>query len=93
MQTQLITWDVEKRYSEFYALHQTIQKRKAKSGGAALALMPKFPPKKIKNMNSEVIEERKESLSKYMNELAQVVNIFGDPDVRSFISMKDTEFM
>ena len=55
--------------------------------------MPKFPPKKIKNMNSEVIEERKESLSKYMNELAQVVNIFGDPDVRSFISMKDTEFM
>jgi hypothetical protein len=55
--------------------------------------MPKFPPKKIKNMNNEVIEERKESLSKYMNELAQVVNIFGDPDVRSFISMKDTEFM
>ena len=44
-------------------------------------------------MNSEVIEERKESLSKYMNELAQVVNIFGDPDVRSFIAMKDNEFM
>jgi len=29
-------------------------------------------------MNSEVIEERKESLSKYMNELVQVLNIFGD---------------
>jgi PX domain len=56
-------------------------------------IMPKFPPKKIKNMNSEVIEERKESLSRYMNELAQVLNIFGDQDVRNFIAMKDTEFM
>ena len=55
--------------------------------------LPKFPPKKIKNMNSEVIDERKESLSKYMNELVQVFNIFGDQDVRNFIAMKDTEFM
>jgi hypothetical protein len=55
--------------------------------------LPKFPPKKIKNMNSEVIDERKESLSKYMNELIQVFNIFGDQDVRNFIAMKDTEFM
>lgn len=44
-------------------------------------------------MNSEVIDERKESLSKYMNELVQVFNIFGDQDVRNFIAMKDTEFM
>jgi hypothetical protein len=59
----------------------------------AYVQLPKFPPKKIKNMNSEVIDERKESLSKYMNELIQVFNIFGDQDVRNFIAMKDTEFM
>lgn len=97
MQTQLITWDVEKRYSEFHALHQTLQKKKITvsrpTGSVAHVQLPKFPPKKIKNMNSEVIDERKESLSKYMNELVQVFNIFGDQDVRNFIAMKDTEFM
>ncbi len=44
-------------------------------------------------MNSEVIEERKEALSRYMNELVQVLNIFGDPDICNFIAMKDTDFM
>ncbi len=81
----MITWDVERRYSEFHALHQTLQKKRIQ--------LPKFPPKKIKNMNAGVIEERKEALTKYMNELAIVMNIFADPDVYNFIAMKDTELM
>jgi len=44
-------------------------------------------------MNAGVIEERKEALTKYMNELAIVINIFADPDVYNFIAMKDTELM
>lgn len=44
-------------------------------------------------MNDQVIEERKESLSKYMNELVLCYNIFGDPDVCNFIAMKDKDFM
>ena len=74
IQTHLITWDVEKRYSEFHTLHQALSKKKGliirPAPGSQTASLPKFPPKKIKNMNSAVIEERKESLSKYMNELA-----------------------
>jgi hypothetical protein len=55
--------------------------------------MPKFPPKKIKNMKDQVIGERKETLAKYMNELLQAFNIFGDLDVVNFIAMKDKDFM
>jgi hypothetical protein len=56
-------------------------------------MLPKFPPKKIlNNMKDEVIEERKESLAKYMNELLLVhFNIFADNDVCEFISMKDNK--
>lgn len=42
-------------------------------------------------MKDEVIEERKESLAKYMNELVWCFNIFADPDVCNFIAMKDRE--
>ena len=44
-------------------------------------------------MKEQVIEERRDALSKYMNELVQHFNIFSDPDVCSFISMKDKEMM
>lgn len=78
-------WDVEKRYSEFYNLHQLLSKKKKH--------LPKFPPKKLKNMKEEVIEERKEALAKYMNELLNHFNIFADMEVCNFISMKDKEKM
>ena len=68
MQTQLITWDVERRFSEFHNLHQAISGRKKNIKGGAREF-PKFPPKKLKSMNDQVIDERKDSLSKYMNEL------------------------
>ena len=55
--------------------------------------MPKFPPKKLIHMKDQVIEERKEALAKYMNELIQHFNIFADNDVCSFIAMKDKELM
>jgi hypothetical protein len=88
MQTSMFglgSWDLEKRYSEFYNLHQTLAKRKK--------YLPKFPPKKLKNMKDQVIEERKEALAKYMNDLMHCFNIFSDPDVKSFIAMRDKEMM
>lgn len=39
------------------------------------------------------MEERKDALAKYMNELVQHFNIFADPDVCAFISMKDKDKM
>ena len=44
-------------------------------------------------MRDQVIEERKEALAKYMNELIQHFNIFADKDVCNFIAMKDKELM
>jgi hypothetical protein len=35
MQTQLMTWDVDKRYSEFLNLHQTLQKKRTAKNPAA----------------------------------------------------------
>jgi hypothetical protein len=58
---QCPSWEVERRYSEFRTLHQTLSgKKKVK--------LPKFPPKKLlQNKSSHVIEERREALAKYMN--------------------------
>ena len=66
----MLDWEVEKRYSEFYGLHQALTKRRTKN-------LPKFPPKRWK-MSDLVIEERKEALSNYMNELLFLFNIFAD---------------
>ena len=82
-------WEVEKRYREFHSLHQVLAGKK--KAGVRLVL-PKFPPKKLlKNKSSHVIQERREALANYMNELVQSFNIFSDPEVCSFISMKDSK--
>lgn len=44
-------------------------------------------------MKEQVIEERKEALAKYMNELLMRFNIFAEPDVCNFIAMKDKDKM
>ena len=81
----MMIWDVEKRFSEFYNMHQAIAKRRKN--------LPKFPPKKLKRMKDHVILERQEALAKYMNELLLHFNIFADNDVCDFISMKDKDYM
>jgi hypothetical protein len=44
-------------------------------------------------MKEQVIEERKETLAKYMNELVLTFNIFSDPDVTAFIAIKNNDKM
>lgn len=39
------------------------------------------------------MEERRESLARYMNELLLYLNIFADRDICGFIAMRDKEVM
>ncbi len=55
--------------------------------------LPKFPPKKLKKLKEQVVDERKESLARYMNDLLLYINIFADPDICAFIAMRDKEIM
>jgi len=75
------SWQVDKRYSEFHTLHQTLAAKKR-------CRVPKFPPKKLLK-SQQVIEERREALAKYMNALVIGYNIFADPDVCQFITPVD----
>eukprot|EP00347_Sterkiella_histriomuscorum_P010590 403375693 len=85
METQMKTWSVDRRYSEFRDLHIQLSKTKK--------YLPKFPPKKLNKLKDQVIESRKISLSNYMNELCSSFNIFDDKDIIEFIQMKDKEYM
>uniref|UniRef100_A0A8C8S4B0 Sorting nexin 22 n=1 Tax=Pelusios castaneus TaxID=367368 RepID=A0A8C8S4B0_9SAUR len=48
---------IEKRYSEFYALHKRIRKT---------CKVPDFPPKRVPNWMSKVQEQRRQGLEGYM---------------------------
>ncbi|KAJ6664120.1 hypothetical protein lerEdw1_008335 [Lerista edwardsae] len=48
---------VEKRYSEFHALHKRIKKR---------CKVPEFPPKRVPNWMSKVLEQRRQGLEAYL---------------------------
>uniref|UniRef100_A0A7M4EC73 Sorting nexin 22 n=1 Tax=Crocodylus porosus TaxID=8502 RepID=A0A7M4EC73_CROPO len=48
---------VEKRYSEFHALHKRIKK---------LCKVPDFPPKRVPNWMTKVLEQRRQGLEVYI---------------------------
>ncbi|KAH0619927.1 hypothetical protein JD844_014366 [Phrynosoma platyrhinos] len=48
---------IEKRYSEFYALHKRIKKR---------CQVPEFPPKHVPNWMTKVLEQRRQGLEAYL---------------------------
>nr|XP_003227544.2 PREDICTED: sorting nexin-22 isoform X1 [Anolis carolinensis] len=48
---------IEKRYSEFYALHKRIKKR---------CQVPDFPPKHVPNWMTKVLEQRRQGLEAYL---------------------------
>ncbi|XP_053128766.1 sorting nexin-22 isoform X2 [Hemicordylus capensis] len=48
---------LEKRYSEFHALHKKIKKR---------CRVPEFPPKRVPNWMSKVLEQRRQGLEAYL---------------------------
>uniref|UniRef100_A0A8D0B2F1 Sorting nexin 22 n=1 Tax=Salvator merianae TaxID=96440 RepID=A0A8D0B2F1_SALMN len=48
---------IERRYSEFYALHKRIKKR---------CRVPDFPPKRVPNWMAKVLEQRRQGLEAYL---------------------------
>lgn len=66
---------VEKRYSEFNALHRLLKKESETAS---------FPPKRVRNSNPKVLEHRRAALEQYMQKMLklsstkhQVLNFLG----------------
>ena len=66
----------EKRYRDFYNFHKGIKK---------YAETPQFPPKKVRNSNSKVIEERRSVLEKYLQEMT--INEYTRDEAFHFLSI------
>ncbi|XP_077989014.1 sorting nexin-24-like [Glandiceps talaboti] len=56
------THSVEKRYSEFHSLHKQLKKT---------IHTPEFPPKRVKNWGSKVLEHRRQGLEVYIQGLME----------------------
>ncbi|XP_033192201.1 sorting nexin-24 [Bombus vancouverensis nearcticus] len=85
---------VERRYSEFNALHRTLKKENAD--------VAPFPPKKVRNSQPKVLEQRRAALELYIQKMLrlsatkqQVLNFLGiespTPGVPYKNTYKDTE--
>ncbi|XP_070542113.1 sorting nexin-24-like [Ptychodera flava] len=53
---------VEKRYSEYHALHKQLKKT---------IQTPEFPPKRVRNWGSKVLEQRRQGLETYLQSLME----------------------
>ncbi len=54
---------VERRYSQFLALHNELRK---------LVRTPEFPPKKLRNTSHKLLEERRAGLEGYLQHLVRL---------------------
>jgi len=87
IKTAFECWDIEKRYSEFYSLHNQLKEK------MNIKFLPKFPEKKFLKLSGSVVEERKVKLAHYMNELNKSLDIFKDDDLIAFINLNDKEMI
>lgn len=74
-----IRYFIERRYSEFNALHRTLKKENAE--------VAPFPPKKVRNCQPKVLEQRRAALELYIQKMLrlsttkqQVLNFLGIED-------------
>lgn len=75
---------VERRYSDFQALHSTLEQ------AFPLIVLPQFPPKTvIMNTNHEFVERRKERLQRYMRRLVRHTALRGSDIVTTFLASDD----
>lgn len=80
---------IERRYSEFNALHRTLKKENAD--------VAPFPPKKVRNSQPRVLEQRRAALEVYIQKMLrlpatkqQVLNFLGIEDRTPGASYKNT---
>jgi hypothetical protein len=79
IKTNLCSWQIKKRYSDFQKLHNQILER--------VKNLPQLPAKTIFNMNSKIISERKVLFEEYLNELLSKTNLWNFPVLMEFIEM------
>ena len=77
------THTVLHRYSQFAKLHEAL----SKSWGERVSL-PKLPAKRFSllgGLSARQVEERREALETYLQELVRVLNWSVEPNLRSFL--------
>ncbi|KZC09988.1 PREDICTED: sorting nexin-24-like [Dufourea novaeangliae] len=80
---------IERRYSEFSALHRTLKKENA--------VVAPFPPKRVRNCQPKVLEQRRAALELYIKKMLrlsatkqQVLNFLGIESRATVASYKST---
>ena len=75
-------WQIEKRYSEFFTLHEKLKK--------LFPCLPKIPGKTIKKLKSdEGINKRKELLELFLRECVKRKEILQNSDFQTFLSLDE----
>ncbi|RWS07816.1 sorting nexin-24-like protein [Dinothrombium tinctorium] len=72
---------VQRRYRDFYHLHREMKK---------LYKTPEFPPKKVRNLNQKLIEQRRLALEKYLQ--AFIKNDFMPKEVIDFLCLPNENY-
>lgn len=70
---------IERRYRAFHSLHKQLKR---------FMQTPDFPPKRVRNWNSKVLEQRRLGLENYLKDLLQMKPI--PKEVLSFLSLAMT---
>ena len=83
--TNLTSWQITKRYSDFEKLNIQLANR--------INPLPKLPPKSFFCLNDRVISERKIALEDYLNQLLSKHNLYAFPAIMEFIGMEKELFM
>ena len=78
------TWEVNRRYSNFYQLNTKLSKK--------FNNLPKLPPKKIFKTES-VLKERQEKLEKYLNILLMGEDVYKFDEIFEFIEMEKEYYL
>ena len=74
-------WSLEKRYSEFFALHEKLLKE--------IPRLPEIPNKTLTKVKSEeALNKRKEEFQKFLRECVERRDILKNPQFQNFLELK-----
>jgi len=70
---------VDRRYSEFHELHRQLKKY--------FDDLPNLPPKKVRNQNQKLIEQRRTSLEEYLKNLLKNIGLDKSKEFNDFLNI------
>lgn len=86
--TQISGWLVTRRFSEFVALHSTLRDKLP----AVKAL--DLPQKRlVTSMSNTLLQQRRQGLSKYLQQLIKIPGALNNRDVRAFLSQQNISLL